>query len=115
MGKASRDKGCRGEREIVRLHKAMKIPAERVPLSGAMNYQHNAEDVDIYPFGEDEGALVCQVKRQATDAGWKTILGQLGEADALFFRTDRSEWHVMVPMRVWRRLVMYVAGGWGAP
>ena len=32
-------------------------------------------------------------------------LGQLGEADALFFRTDRAEWHVMVPMRVWRRLL----------
>ena len=105
MGRLSRDKGCRGEREIVRLHKAMKIPAERVPLSGAMNYQQNAEDVDIYPFGKDEGALVCQVKRQGTSAGWKTILGQLGEADALFFRTDRTEWNVMVPMRVWRRLL----------
>ncbi len=105
MGKASRDKGARGEREIVRLHKAMRIHAERVPLSGAMAYQQNGEDVDLYVFGKDEGALVTQVKRQATDAGWKTILGQLGEADALFFRTDRSEWHVMVPMRVWRRLL----------
>ncbi len=105
MGRLSRDKGCRGEREIVRLHKAMRILAERVPLSGGMNYQQNGEDVDLYVFGKDEGALVTQVKRQATDAGWKTILGQLGEADALFFRTDRSEWHVMVPMRVWRRLL----------
>ncbi len=105
MGKPSRDKGCRGEREVVQLHRDMQIPAERVPLSGAMNYQQNAEDVDIYPFGRDEGALVCQVKRQATDAGWKTLLGQLGEADALFFRTDRDDWHVLVPMRVWRRLV----------
>ncbi len=105
MGKPSRDKGARGEREVVQLHKAMRIHAEQVPLSGGMRYQQNGEDVDLYPFGKDEGALVTQVKRQATDAGWKTILGQLGEADALFFRTDRSEWHVAMPWRVWRRLL----------
>ena len=105
MGKASRDKGARGEREIVQLHKAMRIHAERVPLSGAMAYQQNSEDVDVYPFGRDDAPVVGQVKRQATDAGWKTLLGQLGEADALFFRTDRSEWHVAMPWRVWQRLL----------
>ena len=105
MGKASRNKGARGEREVVQLHKTMKVHAERVPLSGAMAYQDNAEDVDVYAFGRDEAPLVCQVKRQKKDAGWKTLLGQLGEADALFFRTDRGEWHVTLPWASWQRLM----------
>ena len=105
MPKFSRDKGTRGEREVVALHKPMKVHAERVPLSGAMAYRDNGEDVDIYAFGKDEAPLVCQVKRQKTDAGWKTLLGQLGEADALFFRTDRGEWHVTLPWGVWKRLM----------
>ena len=105
MPKFSRDKGTRGEREVVALHKPMKVHAERVPLSGAMAYRDNGEDVDIYSFGKDEAPLVCQVKRQKTDAGWKTLLGQLGEACALFFRTDRGKWHVLMALENYRRLV----------
>ena len=41
MGKPSRDKGARREREIVALHKAVGVKAERVPLSGAWKYRHN--------------------------------------------------------------------------
>ena len=49
--------------------------------------------------------MVCQVKRQKTDAGWKTILGQLGEADALFVRVDGGKWHVLMPVESYVRLV----------
>ena len=101
----SRNKGAEGEGEVVRLNKAMGIYAERVPLSGAMAYQGNGEDVDVYVKGRGEAPMVAQVKRQATDAGWKTLLGQLGEADALFFRTDRGRWHVMLPIESYDRLV----------
>ena len=101
----SRNKGAEGEREVVALHKAMKVHAERVPLSGAMAYRDNGEDVDVYALGRDEAPMVCQVKRQKTDAGWKTLLGQLGEADALFFRTDRGKWHVTMPIESYERLV----------
>ena len=76
-----------------------------MPLSGAMAYQGNAEDVDVYALGRDEAPLVCQVKRKATDAGWKTLLGQLGEACALFFRTDRGKWFVLMPLETYERLV----------
>ena len=37
----SRLKGSEGEREVVRLHTAMGVHAERVPLSSAMAYQDN--------------------------------------------------------------------------
>ena len=104
-GRHSRRKGAEGEREIVALHTAMGIHSERVPLSGAMAYQGNGEDVDVYPFVRDEPPLVCQVKRQRGDAGWKTLLGQLGTAAALFFRQDRGEWFVAMPLSTYRRLL----------
>lgn len=87
MGKLSRNKGARVEREIVKLHTKIGIRAERVPLSGAMRYQGNGEDVDIYLSGAD--APICsQVKSLSSDAGTKTLLGWLGDADALFLRYD---------------------------
>ena len=101
----SRQKGAEGEREVVQLHRPMGIHAERVPLSGAMAYQGNDEDVDVYACGRDAAPLVCQVKRQATDAGWKTILGQLGEACALFLRQDRGGWFVLMPLDTYDRLL----------
>ncbi len=101
----SRLKGSEGEREVVQLHRDMGIHAERVPLSGAMAYQGNGEDVDVQPFGQDQPPLACQVKRQATDAGWKTVLGQLGQACALFFRQDRGGWFVLMPLDTYKRLL----------
>ncbi len=70
-----------------------------------MAYRGNGEDVDVYALGKDEAPLVCQVKRQATDAGWKTVLGQLGQACALFFRQDRGGWFVLMPLDTYKRLL----------
>ena len=39
MGKGSRDKGGRIERELVARHKAIGIHAERYPLSGATRFR----------------------------------------------------------------------------
>ena len=50
-GKRSSEKGGRIEREIVARHKAIRVHAERVPLSGAARYQGNPADVDVYAFG----------------------------------------------------------------
>ncbi len=105
QARRSRNKGADGEREVVNLHKAMKIHAERVPLSGAMAYQQNGEDVDVYALGRGQASLVCQVKRQKDDRGWKTLLSQLGEADALFLRSDRGKWHVVLPIESYLRLI----------
>ncbi len=52
MGKASRDKGARRERQVVDLHRALGVKAERVPLPGAMRFRNTEKtDVDVYPLG----------------------------------------------------------------
>ena len=100
MGKASRDKGARRERELVNLHKAAGIPAERVPLSGAVRYQGNGADLDVYPRGRD-APLVCEVKARANGEGFATITRWLADHDALFLIEDRAEPLVVLPWRVW--------------
>ena len=70
-----------------------------------MAYQDNGEDVDVYARGRDEAPLLCQVKRQATGTGWKTVLGQLGQACALFLRQDRGGWFVLMPLDTYKRLL----------
>ncbi len=55
MGKASRDKGARRERQIVDLHRDNGIKAERVPLSGAVRFRNTEKtDCDVYVRGENE-------------------------------------------------------------
>ena len=46
MGKMSRDKGARRERELVNIFKDNNIHAERVPLSGAAGGRFSG-DVDV--------------------------------------------------------------------
>ena len=105
MGKASRDKGQRRERQIVALHIALGIHAERVPLSGASRYQGNSGDVDIYPWGRDAAPLCCEVKARRGGEGFKTLEKWLGENDVLFLMRDRQDPMVVVPWRVWQLLV----------
>lgn len=103
MSKSQRDKGARVEREIVQRHLDMGVKAERVPMSGASAYTHDG-DVDIYPFGEDAGALVCEVKARANGGGFTTLEKWLGESDVMFLRRDRQDPMVVLPWRVWERI-----------
>jgi hypothetical protein len=110
MGKMQRDKGARVEREIVLLHRIMGVYAERVPLSGAQQYQGNREDVDIYLNGAGFKPLACQVK--SNPRGVKGVIDSLGEADALFMRFDAEPGQrvrppiVVVPWHIWERLLL---------
>ena len=54
----SRTKGAEGEREVVQLHKAMKVHAERVPLSGAMATRDDRGEVDEYDRAMSEAQLL---------------------------------------------------------
>lgn len=106
MGKASRDKGARRERQIVDLHRDHGIKAERVPLSGAMRFRNTEKtDVDVYARGDEEAPFVCEVKARASGEGFKTLEAWLGEADALFLVRDRAAPMVVVPMDRWLELV----------
>lgn len=98
MGKLSRDKGARKEREVVHLCKNAGIHAERVPLSGAMEFRNTRKtDVDVYANGKDEPPYVCEVKARKSGEGFVTIENWLGDADALFLCRDRKKPLVVLP------------------
>ena len=92
------------EREIVDLHKAIGVHAERVPLSGSARYQSKSHDVDIYVAGRDEAPLVAEVKARRNGSGFAVIETWLGEYDALFLRRDHADPLVVLPWRVWTAL-----------
>jgi hypothetical protein len=78
-GRRSRAKGDRIEREIVSPHTAIGIKAERYPLSGASRFRGS-------------GHFVAPEK-------W------LGEYDCQFLRRNNAEPLVLLPWRVWARLL----------
>src|SRR4051794_7103893 len=104
-GRRHRLKGDRIEREIVELHGAMGIRAERYPLSGASRFRGSGHDVDIYLFGADEAPITAEVKARKDGAGFVTLENWIGEYDALFLRKDRTDPMVLIPWRGWAQLV----------
>ena len=94
-GARHRRKGNRVERELVQLHKALGVHAERYPLSGANRFRGSGHDLDIYAFGTEEGPLVAEVKSRQS-------------GDCLFLRRDSAEAMVLLPWRVWVALLAKV-------
>jgi hypothetical protein len=91
MGKASRDKGARRERQLIAMHVDLGIKAERVPLSGAVRYQGNGADVDVYVRGSDAPPWIGEVKARASGEGFATIKRWLDDADFLALMEDRAQ------------------------
>jgi Holliday junction resolvase len=104
-GARHRRKGDRIEREVVDAHRALGIHAERYPLSGASRFRGSGHDVDIYALGPDEAPLTTEVKGRRSGAGFVTIETWLGEYDALFLRRNNADPLVVLPWRVWARLL----------
>jgi hypothetical protein len=104
-GARHRQKGTRLEREIVARHKALGIHAERYPLSGASHFRGSGHDVDVYALGENQPPLVAEVKARATGAGFAVLEKWLGNYDALILRRDRADPLVLLPWRVWARIL----------
>ena len=105
MSKSQRDKGARIEREIVELHKKMGIKAERYPLSGSTKFRGKGHDIDVYAFGVEEAPAVAEVKARAEGKGFALLDRWIGDYDVLFLRRDRSKPLVVVPWRIWARLI----------
>jgi Holliday junction resolvase len=105
MGAMQRRKGGRLEREIVDKHKALGIHAERYPYSGGTLFRGSGHDVDIYINGKDKPPLVTEVKGRKSGAGFTTLEKWLGNSDALFLRRNNADALVVLPWRVWARLI----------
>jgi len=105
VGKASRDKGARRERQIVHMHTALGVPAERMPLSGAQRYRGNKTDVDVTVI-PGRPPWECEVKARATGTGFTTLERWLGDADALFLVRDRSTPLIVLPWARWTELLL---------
>lgn len=97
MGKASRDKGLRGEREFSEL-----VGGRRVPLSGAQSGFEN--DVLIET---PVGTMKAEVKRRkggfATLYRW--IEDEREKPDLVAFRADRKGWLVAMPLDTFLKLI----------
>lgn len=100
MGKASRDKGYRRERQVVQRFKDWGLESRRVPLSGATDYAPN--DVEVWPEGR-EAPLSVEVKSRATLPKW--IVDWVEGADLLVLIADRKDAVYILPERTLRELM----------
>ena len=109
MGKPSRDKGARVERELVNAHRGMGVTAERVPLSGACGGSYTGDlVVEVPGLGHNISTswqARCEVKARKDGAGFVTLEKWLGDNDALFLKRNNAEPMVVLPWETWRKLV----------
>ncbi|MHC2273543.1 Holliday junction resolvase [Bradyrhizobium diazoefficiens] len=93
-GRASRDKGNRAERAIVKFLQDRGFAAERVPLSGSAGGSYLG-DVTIPVLDVDR---VAEVKCRAN--GFRELYRWLEARDLLIIRADRSEPLVVLPLKL---------------
>jgi hypothetical protein len=104
-GRSPRRKGGDIERELVELHRALGIYAERYPLSSASRFRGCRHDLDLYLYGRDEAPLLAEVKARKNGTGFAQLEKWLGDYDALFLRRDRADALVLLPWRIWADLI----------
>jgi hypothetical protein len=106
VGKKSRDKGNRVERELVLLHRGIAgVHAERVPLSGAAG---GLFDSDLRISVADL-SLKAECKARGDGAGFKQLEKWLGSNDLLLLKRDRAEPLCVMPWSVYAKLLQCVA------
>jgi len=93
------------EREVVDRHRDLGVKAERYPLSGATRFRGSGHDVDIYAFGTDEAPIVAEVKKRRNGAGFTQLERWLGDYDLLVLRRNHADPMIVLPWRVWARLL----------
>ena len=98
MGKPSRDKGLRVERDLVNKLKESGVDAKRVPLSGAA--EGFKGDIQI-------GDLIAEVKARKDGAGFKTLEYWLGPNDVLFLKKNNKEPMVILTWDLFVEMIKY--------
>lgn len=91
-GRASRQKGDRFERQLVRLLQDHAFGAERVPLSGSAGGSYTG-DFTVPLLGRD-----LRVEAKARASGFATLYGWLEGRDALVVKADRKPPLVVLPL-----------------
>ena len=94
MGKSQRNKGYRGEYNLVRKLREAGLEVERVPLSGATNFKKG--DIVV----ED---LTGEVKLRKN--GFKMLYDWLEGNDFLAVKADRKEYLVVIPLELFIKLL----------
>jgi hypothetical protein len=106
-GRASREKGNRTERAIVRLLQERGLAAERVPLSGAARGRFGG-DVSVPALGRDlRGEVKCRGN------GFNRLYDWLGGRDFLVIRADRKSLLVVARIELAAEIVMAAERGKG--
>lgn len=91
MGKPSRDKGARTERECVKAFQNAGLAAERIPLSGATWLKG---DITVPLLNHDRRIEVkCRAK------GFRQVYAWLEGNYALIVKADRSEPLIVMPLK----------------
>lgn len=95
-GRASKQKGSRNERGLVRLLIEAGFQAERSPLSGALRSERfgGGCDVVVSMFGRQ-----CRVEAKHYANGFARLYAWLRGVDFLIVRADRSEPLVVMPLK----------------
>jgi Holliday junction resolvase hjc len=93
-GKASRQKGNRAERAVVKFLLERGFAAERVPLSGSTGGSYLG-DLTVPVLNIDR---VVEVKCRAD--GFRELYKWLVDRDILIVRADRSEPLVVLPLKL---------------
>jgi Holliday junction resolvase len=109
-GAKHRTKGNRIEREIVDRHLALGVKSERYPLSGASRFRGSGHDVDVYCFGGDDAPIVGEVKGRKNGSGFMLLENWLSSYDVLFLRRNNADPLVVLPWRVWERILKELGG-----
>jgi Holliday junction resolvase len=107
-GARHRQKGDRVERELVALHQALGVHAERYPLSGASRFRDSGHDLDVYALGREAAPLVAEAKARKDGAGFVQLERWLADFDILFLRKNHSEPTVVLPWSTWALLLSKV-------
>jgi Holliday junction resolvase len=101
-GRASRDKGNRTERAIVRLLQDHGLASERVPLSGAARGRFGG-DISVPVLGRD---LRGEAKCRGNGSGFKCLYEWLEGRDFLVIRADRKPLLVVTTLELAAKVVM---------